>query len=389
MHAPPFTQPAAEASVSAFFSFGFRPFFTFAALAAIVLPVAWLALLAGWRWPGAPLDALHWHAHEMLYGFVAAAVAGFLLTAVPGFTKRPPLTGAPLMMLAALWLLARLLAAFAGVVPAALVASADVVFLVAIASVAGRDVIASGNRRNLVLVALVALLAVTALLDQLRIAPKGITPGIHVMVLLLTLLGGRIVPSFTGNWLRAQGMTIEPSRRRWLEIAVVALTLATALADIFGAGPWLAPVAIMAALAHGVRLAGWRCWAVRREPLLWVLHTGYGWIVVGLLLLALSALGVVPRAAPLHAFGLGAMGTMILGVMSRAALGHTGRALRAPPTMALAFALTSLAALARVAVSLNAPGQWSLLMLAGVAWVLAFGLYLWHFVPILATPRVG
>ena len=372
-------------------SYGFRPFFALAAVAALLLPAGWLAMLAGHAWPGAPPDALGWHVHEMLYGFVSAAVGGFLLTAVPGFTGRPPLTGLPLAALALLWLAARGLAAFGGAVPHGLVIAADVGFLLLVGGVAARDIVRAGNRRNLVLVALVGLLALAALASHLGWQAAGTQPGLYVVALLITVLGGRIIPAFTSSWLRARGEDEGlPVRHGGLEVAVLVATAGAGLAHVLVAPPSLtAAAAVAAALLHALRLGGWRGWRVRREPLLLVLHAGYAWLVAGFALLALAALGVVAGAAVAHAFGMGAIGTMILAVMTRAALGHTGRPLQAPRAAVIAYLLGTTAALLRVTAALW-PASWGVLVpAAGLAWMGAFAAFLAGYLPMLLRPRVA
>ena len=388
MHTVPVT--TARASLAATLGFGFRPFFLLAAVAAVLLPAGWLALLAGWRWPGAPAAPLDWHAHEMVFGFAAAAMAGFLLTAVPGFTRRPPVTGLPLGLLALAWLSARLAGMFSSALPATLPMLADSGFLAAIAVLTARDVIAAGNRRNLVLVALAVLMALASLVDHLGLTAPTRVPGLHVLLVLLTVLGGRVVPSFSANWLRAQGSEMLPRSRTVPDVATLVLTVLAGSLHLWGGSRVsLAVVAGLAALAHAVRLAGWRGLATRREPLVFVLHVGYAWLPVGYLLLACAAAGVVPHAAPIHAFGLGAVGTMVLAIMTRASLGHTGRPLRAPRAAVLAYWMVSLAALTRVAATLWPPAWTVLVPVSGVAWMAAFALFLVAYLPMLVRPRLA
>ncbi|MDX1655199.1 MAG: NnrS family protein, partial [Candidatus Competibacteraceae bacterium] len=274
-------------------SLGLRPFFLAAGLFAGGAILLWLATLHGIQGGG-----LYWHVHEMLYGFVGAAIGGFLLTAVPNWTGRPALRGLPLLGLVAIWALARLpLGTLAAVL--------DVGYWLLLAGWVARQLLASGNRNNLPMVGILTLLGVLNALYYTGLA--GITPlapltalylTLHLILVLVAVIGGRIIPAFTRNWMQANGRSPLPMTRPRVEIAALALVPLTGLADGLAPGSTLAgALALGAALAHGVRLAGWRGLRTLPEWLLTVLHMGYGWLVVGYLLLGLAAFGWVPRSA--------------------------------------------------------------------------------------------
>lgn len=377
------------------FNYGFRSFFLLAAAAGIVLIAAWLALLSGLRWPGAPLNLLAWHGHELLFGFGLAAVAGFMLTAMAVWTGRPQVQGHALAVLVMLWLTARLAMLLSGALPTWLLLPLAIAFPVALAITVGRDILAAGNRRNYPMVAVVgafALLDGFSLLAYAGILVQGAaaqTLALHLLLLLIVIIGGRIIPAFSANWLRQHGFAQLPQVRPNLERAVIGLTLAVALVDSLLPGGWLlAVLAAVAALAHGTRLIGWRGWQTRRNPLLLILHLGYAWLPLGYLLLALHAAGFgIGHSAALHAFGAGAMGTMILAVMTRVTLGHTGRPLDVGGTTIILYGCILAAGLTRLAASLHPPAYNALLGLSGLLWITAFGLFLAVYGPMLCRPR--
>jgi len=370
----------------AFFCAGFRPFFLLGALwAAIAVPL-WLAAYAhGFPVPGA-LPPMLWHAHEMIYGYGLAVVTGFLLTAVPNWTGRLPIAGMPLATLAILWIAGRL-AVFAGPVAAA---SVDLAYTLVLAAVVAREVTAAKRFHNLPVVGtLLFLLAGNALvhlqaLDIAYTAPLGNRIGIATLIALVSLIGGRIVPSFTRNWLaRERPQVAAPAAHDRVD-TVCLLVIVAAL------GAWVAvpdtglsrALALGGAAAALVRLARWRGLRTLPEPLLFVLHLGYAWVAVGLVLLALDP---APGAA-VHAFTVGAIGTMTLAVMTRASLGHTGRPLVAGPGTVAIYVLITLAALMRVCAPLS-PSPLLLTSLAGAAWSAAFGLFALLYGPLLIRKK--
>jgi len=375
----------------------FRPFFLLGAVhAALVVPwwtLVWLGMVPapGWAMP------TWWHAHEMLFGFVAAAIAGFLLTAAPVWSGRPALTGAPLAGLVGLWLAGRVAMAAAGVLPPWLVAAVDVAFLPMLALVVARTLWGAEHRRNHGVVAIVSVLALVnvgvhaeVLGHAPGVAGRALRFGVDLVVVLLLVIGGRITPAFTRNALRARGVDAPIVGRAWVDRCAIAAAAALAVVSLVAgrsmATGLLAAIAGAAALA---RLAGWRTLHTLRDPLLWSLHAGAGWLVVGLLLVAASDLGgPVPATAGLHALTVGAMGTTIMAVTTRVGLGHTGRALVLPRGAVACYVLVHGAAAARVASPfLSADPQRVLLLVAAVAWGAAFGLFALLYAPILTAPR--
>lgn len=376
---------------------GFRPFFFLgSAWAALALLLWVLAFLGGLSLPSA-FDALSWHRHEMLFGFVGAIVAGFLLTAIPNWTGRLPIAGLPLAALVGLWLVARLALYWSGVFGIAVAAVLDVGFYVVFAFVAGREVLAAKNR-NLPLVSLVLLFALANAADYAGVAgliadsDAGVRAGIALVVMMISLIGGRIVPSFTRNWMSKKGWTEglpgQPSRLDQVVlgatgIAMFAWLIAPAVAITGG-------LLALAGLLQLLRLARWRGWRTVSDPLVLVLHVGYLWIPLGLLLLGTSVLDMaVPRTAAIHALTTGAMATMILAVMTRATLGHTGRALRANTATVAIYVSITVAAIIRVAAPLGFVGYRMGMEAAGGLWILAFLLFLVAYAPMLFRSRLG
>ena len=380
-------QPAARQGAGgiAFFSAGFRPFFLLgAAWAAIAVPVWLAAYTHGYVLPGA-LPAMVWHAHEMIYGYALAAVTGFLLTAIPNWTGRLPLRGVPLAGLVALWLAGRvalLASASIGPVAAALI---DLAFTATLIAAVARELIAARSFHNLpVLAALVFLFTGNLLvhlhaLDIAYTASLGNRVGVATLVLLVSLIGGRIVPSFTRNWLaKRQPKGRMPVQQNRLDVACLLVIVAGLVAwTAFPEAPITAVLTFAAGVAAAVRLSRWRGLATLREPLLFVLHAGYAWVAVGLVLLAAT-----PGNAALHALTVGAIGTMTLAVMTRATLGHSGRPLAAGPGTWSIYLLVTLAAILRTCAALSAHTA-LLTSAAGVAWSAAFILFAVLYGPLL------
>lgn len=404
---PATTDPRSHSSPSfdAFFSYGFRPFFLGAAVYAVLLMSVWLLWVVtagagqGAQWLPVAGSPYAWHAHEMVYGFAAAAVAGFLLTAVPNWTGTLPLSGAPLVVLFAVWISGRAALALSGFLPAWIAAGIDILFIPLLGGTAARQLFTKPAVKNLIFLVFLGVLALGNIVFHLGtlgivpIDPLAIVRAALLMVAaLIAIIGGRIIPAFTHNWLHLNGVAGPmPRRIGWIDALSVFSIATYALLQASG-GPSIlvGSVALVAAVINAVRLSLWRGWATRHAPIVWVLHFGYAWMVAGLLLGAASSLtGSIPAAAASHAIGTGAIGTMIMGVMSRAALGHTGRPLVAPQTIVLSYILVSLAALLRVAGPLAAPQFLTIeYTMAGIAWIAAFGLFAAVYGPILTTPRV-
>ncbi len=371
------------------FAAGFRLFFLLAPLAAVTVMVRTGMILAG----SGDLPAgnpFAWHGHEMLFGYVAAAMAGFMLTAVPNWTGTEPVRGGPLVALAALWLLARI-GLWDGV-PGWWGTGADVAFLPAAALVAARPLLGGGTPRLWLPIAVILVVAganalwhVAGLFGQPWLSSRALAFATMVIATLIAVIGGRITPAFTRNRLDATGRGPLPramDRRDTLAIGASALV---AVAELIG--PTAAAVlAIPAALLHAVRLWGWRGSRVVSDPLLFVLHVGYGWLAAGYAIRATALLDPsLTDTWALHGLLAGAVGTMTLAVMSRATLGHTGRDLRAGVILTLAFVLMQGAAVVRLFAAWTGPDAWGI---AGMLWSGAFVLFLIRCGPMLVMPRV-
>jgi uncharacterized protein involved in response to NO len=336
-----------------------------------------------------------WHAHEMIFGFAAAGVGGFALTAVATWTKRAPVAGVPLVVLATLWMVARVLFLLpfgAGFAPAV---AADLGYGVLLFALMSREVVSvrsKGNYKVLVILALLPVANALFFIGAASHAPwtfASLLSGVWLLVLLINLIGGRIIPAFTRNWMKRQvhdqqmkPATLPPQFDRF-DLFATALLVVFACLQVAQAPP-LATAALgaLAAAALTIRLARWQGWRAFGEPLVWVLHVAFAWIPIGIALLAASELDWVPRTAGVHALTSGAITTMIVAVASRAALGHTGRPLASHPLLTASYALITIAAVLRVAATAG-PGARILLMLAASAWTLGFLCFAWRYVPIL------
>ncbi len=370
-------------------SYAFRPFFILNALFAVLAVLAWVLGLRGIGLAGlGPL----WHAHEMLIGFVLAAVAGFSLTAVSVWTGRPAVHGAPLGVLVLCWLLGRLAMAWPFGLHAGVSAALDMLFPLVLLALFGREVLAARNRRNYKLVAMVALVVLLNAWYHAGIMQW--SPGaerqaaylmVHAMLLMVGLVAGRITPAFTGNWLRQHGVERLPTDRAWMAAVALTLTALVGLAATFApAHPVTAGLAFLAALAHGLRLAQWRGLATVANPLLFVLHVAYAWLPAAYLLLGLSVSGWwVPASSALHALAMGALGSIVLAVTTRVSLGHTGRPLRAARPTVVAYCLLLLAVIGRLLAPVAGAGYMAAVELSAAFWMAAFLLFLWVYWPIL------
>ena len=373
----------------------FRPFFLLAALWAAAAIIIWMAAYSGALVLGEVVDPLGWHQHEMLFGFVGAAVIGFLLTAIANWTGRPLLGGSGLAVLAALWIAVRVCFAL-GIGAPWLPLLLELALFLAVAIFAAREVVLSGNR-NLPIAIMVALMGIAAAVDLAETAGLltdndiGLRSGIALVVILIGLIGGRIIPAFTRNWLMREGASPPmPTMPGPGDIRVLGLTAIAILgwllwpeSSVVG---WLL---LASALAHVWRVARWQGWRTFADPLVVVLHLAYLWMPVGLGLLGLHlAFDLVSRSAAIHALGAGAMGLLILAVMSRASLGHTGRTLRAGPALASAYALVFVGALVRVLASVGLfAGIWPI-HLSAALWAGGFLLFALLYFPILTQPRI-
>jgi len=379
------------------FSYGFRPFFLAAGLTGLLAVPAWLWLHGSGSSPLGAVPAQLWHGHEMIFGFIVAAFAGFLLTAVPSWTGRRGFGGAPLVALTAVWLAGR--AAFAAFdqLPLVLVAIVELAFLPGILVLVAPPTLRERNRNMAMLaIAVVAWLADATTLAAIArgdaaLGSLALQTALNVILLLLTIVGGRIVPAFTSNALRRRNQSFSIHTYPWLERILPGAMVLNLIVDLWQ--PALAvPVGVLAlaiAILQGWRLSGWRSLRARGEPILWVLHVAYAWLPAGFALKAAALLADAAWAQFwLHAFAIGAAATMILAVMTRASLGHTGRPLTVPRSIAVAYLLLCAAALLRVvAPSLWPADYFGVLLAAGFCWTAAFAIFAAVYAPILMRRR--
>ncbi len=378
-------------------SFAFRPFFLAAGLLAVLGMLAWLPmLLAGVELP-IMITPRDWHVHEMIYGYVTAAIAGFLFTAIPNWTGRPPVEGSLLLVLLLVWIGGRFAMATSGLIGLPVAALVDLLFLPLVAVVAGREIVASGNRRNFKILAVLALLiAGNAVFHaetmQDGVADYGQRLGLAAVIGLIILIGGRIVPSFTRNALLRAGPGRLPRPFGRFDIATVTVSVAALaswvalpLSDATGI------IAVLAGVLQAVRLARWAGDRARSDWLVLVLHVAYAFVAIGFLLVGAAALApqVAMTGAAAHAWGAGAVGLMTLAVMTRATLGHTGRPLVASRGTAAVYGLAIAAAVTRLAAVFAPSLDTALLQVAGVAWIAAFIGFVAIYGPMLVRPALN
>ena len=357
----------------ALLALGFRPFYLLAgAYAALAVPL-WALQYAGWL-AGANLL---WHAHEMLFGYAFAVIAGFLLTAVRTWTARPTPSGAPLAAIAGLWLAARMLA-FHSLLASSIL---DALFALAVAWGIGRPILASGNR-NWYFIAFVLALGAASVAFQAW-PQAALAVGLDVVLLVIAIMGGRVIPSFTNHAVMGAGAR----RVQWVEYAALGSVLLLIVLDLLQIPAWWA--ALPAAALHAVRVALWAPLATRARPILWILHLSYAWIVVHLVLRGLAALDLVPPGLATHALTVGVIGGLTLGMMTRTARGHTARPLKVGAWEIAAFVLVHAAAAVRVFLPLVLPQIYMALMIvSGVLWSAAFAIFTAAYLPILSRPRL-
>ncbi|MVT54931.1 short-chain dehydrogenase [Bradyrhizobium yuanmingense] len=372
------------------FANSFRPFFLLAAIQAALSVLAWLPMFYGELSVSSAFAPRDWHIHEMLYGFLPAVITGFLFTAIPNWTGRLPIQGAPLAGLVTVWLAGRVAVTLSANTGWAFALVVDAAFLALVVAAATREIIAGGNWRNLPVVGLVLVLLAGNVAFHVETHYAGavdvsIRIGIGVVILLIGLIGGRIIPSFTRNWLVKFNPGRLPVPFGRFDGAVIGLSALALIAWIAAPLNMITGVAMAAAgVLHLVRLARWAGDRTTRERLLLILHVGYVFVPLGFILNAGAAFGELPLSAGIHAWMAGAAGTMTLAVMTRASLGHTGQALTASPAIQGIYAAIIIAALARVgAVVLPAYGD-VLLHIAACGWILAFLGFALAFGPLLA-----
>lgn len=375
-------------------SYGFRPFFLLGALQAGLAILFWLPLFYGTLATASHFSAVDWHVHEMLFGYLPAVITGFLLTAIPNWTGRLPVQGMPLLGLVLLWLAGRLAVFFSGEIGWTIAAAIDGAFLLTVVMVAAREIIAGRNWRNLKVLAPVTVLFAANILFHWEANQYGVTDlsrrlGLGAVIVLIMVIGGRIVPSFTRNWLVRENPGRLPISFNRFDAAVILVSaLALAAWTVLPAWHVTGLLMILAALLNVVRLGRWAGDRTWRDPLVFILHAAYAFVPLGLLLAGLAALApdLIPPAAGIHAFGTGAVGAMTLAVMVRATLGHTGHTLKAGPAARMIFVAIIVGALLRLAAACL-PSLEFLMPLSAAFWAVAFLGYAGFFGPMLLRPR--
>ena len=357
----------------ALLALGFRPFYLLAgAYAALSVPL-WALQYAGWL-PGANLL---WHAHEMLFGYAFAVIAGFLLTAVRAWTSRPTPSGAGLAGIVALWIAARLFAFHSLQVSSVL----DALFAAAVAWGIGRPILASGNRNWHFIVLVLALGAASVAFQAYPQA--ALAAGLDVVLLVIAIMGGRVIPSFTNNAVLGAGAR----RNRFVEYGALGSVFLLLLLDVLQLPAW--PIALAGAALHAARLALWAPLATRGRPILWILHLSYAWVIMHLVLRGLAGFDLVPAGLATHALTVGVIGGLTLGMMTRTARGHTARPLKVGGWEVAAYVLVHAAAIARVFLPLFLPNAYTpLVVLSGALWSVAFAIFTLAYIPILTRPRL-
>ena len=381
-------------SIDPLWRLGFRPLFLAGCLFALFAVPLWLAAFSGWLGNWQPAGGwLVWHRHELLFGFALAIVAGFLLSAVQTWTGRPGLQGRPLLLLAGVWLLARL--AWLSNLPLPLLAGLELAFPLALAAVMARTLWAVRQKRNYPVVAVLLLLAAADGLALLGLANddpvlqrQAVLAGVWMVAAMMGLIGGRVIPFFTQRGLgRVDAVQPWPWLDWLLLIGSAAVALLYAAGIALQAGAVVGTLFALLAVGHGVRLLRWYDAGIWRVPLLWSLHLAYAWLALACLGMALWHFGLLSSPSQaLHALTVGAMGGLILAMIARVSLGHTGRMLTPPAGMNLAFILLNLGALSRVGLIEIWP-LWGLWLAAG-CWTLAFVLFAWRYGPMLCRARV-
>lgn len=375
------------------FSYGFRPFFLGGGLWAVVAMALWIAIITGSIEFAQEYGPQHWHAHEMLFGYSSAVLAGFLLTAVPNWTGRLPVSGWPLFFLFLLWLAGRL--AFlasdsTGIVAAVVI---DSLFLPALLLICGREVVAGRKWRDLKVLAGLAALSLANIAFHYEVIAGenpdfGYRLAIAAYVGLIMIIGGRIIPSFTRNWINGRGRTDFPTPFNNFDTACIGLgIIALGLWVGMPEGRLTAAAALAAALLHFARLWRWRGWTTFAEMLVAILHIAYLFVPLGFLGIALAALDIVDPTSALHVMTIGTVATMMMAVMTRATRGHTGRVLTASMATTLAYAAIVLCALARPVAGLLPDFAQTIYALSGGLWLVAFGLFVIEYGPMLVRVR--
>ena len=380
---------------SQLFALGFRPFYSLAAIFALASVLFWLLSFTGVFHAGGYLQGIFWHSHEMVFGFAIAVMSGFLFTAVRNWTGLPTPTGFALAALTALWVAARVLITTGPAVPAALV---DAVFVPALALAVAVPIVKSRNQRNYKIVALLLLIGITNVIYHLatlglvpaRSANTSLIAALDLITIVFAIVAGRVIPAFTKNAIPGS----DPRHANWLEIlsfGALILIIAVRVSADWVATPVLitTTILVVAAVAHAFRLTLWQPYLTAGNPLLWMMPVAYSWLPIAFLLRALAENSLLGQGAWIHALTMGAISGLMLAMMMRSALGHTGRPLVASGLDMLAFLMVQLAAIIRVTAGLFATSLYlELVILSGVIWMLAFGIFLLRYLPMLSRPRI-
>lgn len=383
---------------AALWSLAFRPFFLAASLWAAIGILLWVVTLLTARTAPSRFDPLTWHIHEMLFGFVPAAIAGFLFTAIATWTARPPIKGLRLALLLCLWILGRLATLFSARLPWGVSATIDVAFELAVCVLAAREIVLARNWRNIAMPLPVAVLGIANLLMYLSLDGLSVPPalgwrlGLAAVIVLVSAVGRRIIPLFTQNWLALRGSPQQLTRIRPLDrLALAALHAGLLGWALFPGSKIIGALLLAAAVLMAQHFARWRGAATLAEPLLTILHVGYGWMILGAGMLGGSVLfPELPLPAAIHALTIGAIGTMVLAVMTRVSLGHTGRPLHARRATVMIYLLISAAAVCRVAAAFATATYLlylSLIVASAACWVASFVLFAAEYGPLLVAPR--
>ena len=372
---------------------GFRPFFLLSGLLAVILMALWIPAFTGGRALSSYYGQIGWHSHEMIFGYAAGVIAGFLLTAVRNWTGLPTATGGSLAALVTLWLIARVLPFFSATMPGWLISAVDVAFLPALTASIAVPLVRHAEKRNLLFLPLMLGLFVANLLVHLEllglvpgVARHGIFLGLYLIILLIVIMGGRVIPFFTERALPSVVIKRRPVLEWLAPWSVIAFMIAEIL---FPNSKVAGALAGLACIINGIRVVSWYSHRYWQVPLLWVLHLGYGWIVVGFLLKAAASLELIAAQFTIHAFTVGGIGVLTLGMMARVSLGHTARPLKVEASMIIAFALINLAAVLRGLLPAIFPLWFSqLVILSGILWIAAFLMFVIVYAPILTQPRI-
>lgn len=379
----------------AFWTYGFRPFFLLGSLHVALLIIYWAVSFFTGELPSGHFDPITWHAHEMIYGFVTAIIAGFLLTASANWTASKAVSGYKLITLVVLWLLGRavfLLPLMNVTISPWVTLFVDISFLPAVVLVLSRPLIKSRQIKNMQFLIVLSIMAIGNVLTHLAsfgfidysYASKGTYLGINLIIVIMVILGGRVIPFFTQNVVKG-----EVTRNPLVEKAVHASVWIYVLLDFLteGASP-TAWVALIAGILNIIRMSGWMTFKTKNIPILWVLHLAYLWIGVGFIIVFLSELfSLLPRSVAIHSFTAGAMGILIIGMISRVSLGHTGRPLRLAKGFVIAYWLVSLGAVVRVGSGFIPEWYNHGIFLSGVSWGAGFVVFVIYYYRILVSPR--